>query len=286
MRNFYLRIKDLVERYNPDWLYSDGGVPFEEVGRAMMANFYNHNMAQHDGKLEAAYFAKDINHLLPDLYHGEYVDGTCLLDLERTLSGEIRKEPWQTDTCIGNWFYDTACTYKTAETVLQQMTDVVSKNGTFLLSIPLKPDGTIDKQEEKIIEDITAWMDINGEAIFETRPYNHYGEGPSAEGEHRENVQELVCTHEDFRFTKKGNILYAICLKAQQNGQLILRSVEEIKNQIEEISVLGSPFPVKWEWKGSELIIQYQVPQVPVPLHTVKLVLKMPASIAKTGGEL
>lgn len=274
VENFYKRIKDLVEHYDPDWLYSDGGVPFEEVGRAMVANFYNHNMAQHNGKLEAAYFAKDINHLFPDLYHGEYVEGACLLDLERTLSGEIRREPWQTDTCIGNWFYDATCTYKTAETVLQQMVDVVSKNGTFLLSIPLKPDGKLDEQEERIIGDITAWMDVNGEAIFETRPYDHYGEGPSAEGENRENVQELVCTREDFRFTRKGNALYAICLNAPQDGKLTLRSIGKIKNQVEEISVLGSPSPVKYEWKGTELTIQYQAPQVPLPLHTVKLLLK------------
>lgn len=274
VENFYLRIKDLVERYNPDWLYSDGGVPFEEVGRAMMANFYNHNMEQHNGNLEAVYFAKDINHIFPDLYHGEYVEGTCLLDLERTLSGGIRKEPWQTDTCIGNWFYDTTCTYKTAETVLQQLVDVVSKNGTFLLSIPLKPDGTIDKQEEKIIADITVWMDINGEAIFETRPFFHYGEGPSTEGEKKETVQELICTEKDFRFTRKDNVLYATCLKASGNSRITIRSLGEIRGQIEEVSVLGDQSPVEWHWDGDVLSINYHAPELPVPLHVVKILMK------------
>ena len=154
------------------------------------------------------------------------------------------------------------------------MVDVVSKNGTFLLSIPLKPDGTIDKQEEEIIADITAWMNINGEAIFETRPFAYYGEGPFAEREEKENIHELVCTHEDFRFTRKGDTLYAICLKAQGDGQLTLHSLGNIKEQVREVSVLGSPSPAKWEWKESKLTIQYQPPQVPVPLHTVKILLK------------
>lgn len=274
VRNFYLRIKDLVERYDPDWLYTDGGIPFEEVGRAMAANFYNHNMARHNGKLEAVYCAKDINHLYPELYHGEYVEGTCLLDLERTLSGEIRKEPWQTDTCIGNWFYDTACTYKTAETVLQQLVDVVSKNGTFLLSIPLRPDGTIDKKEEQIIADITAWMSVNGEAIYDTRPYEHYGEGPSADAAKGKLIQELACTERDFRFTKKGRVLYAVCLKAPQTPQILLRSLDCIRGRVEAVSVLGDASCAEWHWEENGLSVRYHLPEGKVPLHTVKIVLK------------
>ena len=274
VRNFYLRIKDLVESYDPDWLYTDGGIPFEEVGRAMAANFYNHNMARHNGKLEAVYCAKDINHLYPELYHGEYVEGTCLLDLERTLSGEIRKEPWQTDTCIGNWFYDTACTYKTAETVLQQLVDVVSKNGTFLLSIPLRPDGTIDKKEEQIIADITAWMSVNGEAIYDTRPYEHYGEGPSADAAKGKLIQELACTERDFRFTKKGRVLYAVCLKAPQTPQILLRSLDCIRGRVEAVSVLGDASCAEWHWEENGLSVRYHLPEGKVPLHTVKIVLK------------
>ena len=274
VENFYLRIKDLVERYDPDWLYSDGGIPFEEVGRAMVANFYNHNMAQHDGRLEAVYFAKDINHLFPDLYHGEYVEGTCLLDLEMTLAGEIRQEPWQTDTCLGNWFYDSACTYRTAETVIQQMVDVVSKNGTFLLSVPLRPDGTIDEQEEKITDDIAAWMALNGEAIYETRPYDHYGEGPSTEGEKKELIRGLVCTEQDFRFTRKGNTIYAICMKAPKDGCLLIRSLGRIRDQVASVSVLGAVSPAEWRWEDAGLSVRYPAPEVSVPLHVVKIGLK------------
>lgn len=274
VKNFYQRIKDVVERYQPDWLYTDGGVPFEEVGRALMANFYNSNMAQHGGKLEAVYFTKDINHIFPDLYHGEYVEGTCVLDLERTIAGEIRKDPWQTDTCLGNWFYDATCTYKTAELVLQQVADVVSKNGTYVLSVPLKPDGTIDKREERIIEDITAWMDANGEAIFETRPYDHYGEGPSTDETMQKGDSELAYTDQDFRFTKKGNSVYAICMKAPQSTKVRIRSLGGLKDRVEAVSVLGSDRPVKWCFDGTDLCVDYFSPDVPVRLHTVKIVLK------------
>ena len=63
--------------------------------------------------------------------------------------------------------------------VIHWMIDTVSKNGTFILNVPGKPDGTIDSKEIAVLDGITAWMQVNGEAIYETRPWKVYGEGPS-----------------------------------------------------------------------------------------------------------
>ncbi|MFV0399871.1 MAG: alpha-L-fucosidase [Oscillospiraceae bacterium] len=269
VENFYLRIKDLVERYNPDWLYTDGGVPFGETGLAMIANFYNHNLAQRDGKLEAVYSCKDINHVFPDLYHGEYRKNVGILDLERTISGTILDAPWQTDTCIGDWFYTKNCNYKTALTVLQQMMDVVSKNGTFLLSLPLRPDGTHDEEELAIIGQITRWMAVYGEAVYGTRPYSHYGEGPSTNVT-ADTIQELDCTEEDFRFTKKGNTLYAVCMNAAPGKPLCIQSLNGLREQVEVVDCLGGG-EVRWEWRDEALIVRVNPGEQSLPMTVLRL---------------
>jgi alpha-L-fucosidase len=275
VENFYLRIKDLVESYDPDWLYTDGGIPFGEVGLAMVANFYNHNMKKHGGALEAVYTLKDVAHLYPDLCHGEYQEGAGILDLERTIAGGIREKPWQTDTCIGEWYYKSDCDYKTPLTVLRQLVDVVSKNGTYLLSIPLRPDGTLDQKEEQIIADITAWLDINGEAVFSTRPYTRFGEGPRSEAsQSNETVTSSDCTEADFRFTTKGSCLYAVCMNTSDTGRLTIRSLAAHREKLSAVEVLGSPAAARFTWSGEDCVVSYTPPDCPVPMHTVKLTIK------------
>ncbi len=275
VQNFYQRIRDLVERYSPDWLYTDGGIPFEEVGRAMVANFYNHNIQQHGGKLEAVYCFKDINHLFPDLYHGEYREGAGVLDLERTLSAEIRSLPFQTDTCIGNWFYDRNCVYKTAQTVIQQLVDVVSKNGTFLLSIPLRPDGTLDEQEKQIVRDITEWMERNSGAIYSSRPFDHCGEGPSLAPKGDGPIQDVVCTEEDFRFTRKGDLLYAFCMSEPRSGKILLHSLGPWRERIQDLSILGTSGCPSWKFcENGDLEISGEMPAGAVRLPVIQMRIK------------
>ena len=104
-------------------------------------------------------------------------------DVERGFLDEIRAGPWQTDTCIGNWHYDRRLYdnngYKTPKQVIQRLVDVVSKNGNLLLNIPVRGNGTIDDKEEAVLDGIAAWMGVNGEAIYGTRPWHAFGEGPT-----------------------------------------------------------------------------------------------------------
>ena len=104
-------------------------------------------------------------------------------DIERGKAPGILPLPWQTDTCIGSWHYDRAIfehhRYKTAAAVIPMLADIVSKNGNLMLSVPLQRDGTPDPDEIKIVNDIGAWLKVNGEAIYATRPWKIYGEGPS-----------------------------------------------------------------------------------------------------------
>lgn len=141
--------------------------------------------------------------------------------------------PWQTDTCIGNWHYDRQLFedhgYKSAKTVIHTLADVVSKNGNLLLNIPVHGDGTIDSDEQAIVEEIADWMKLSGESIFGTRPWKVFGEGPAMESAAALTAQGFnegkgkPFTAEDIRFTAKGNTLYAIALGTPSANKILIK---------------------------------------------------------------
>jgi alpha-L-fucosidase len=216
---WFNRISDLVETYKPDLLYSDGSLPFGAYGRRMLAKYYNDSAARNGGKVDAVYFCKDN----PD--GGQYRDGICARDIERGVADGILPEPWQTDTCIGDWYYKRDIVYKTPTTVVQMLVDIVSKNGNLLLSVPLRGDGTLDSREEAILAALGDWMQRNGQAIYGTRPWRVFGEGASGPTVGNFNEDKLKYTSADIRFTTKGPDLYAFALAWPTSGKLLIKSL-------------------------------------------------------------
>lgn len=251
---FYNRTLDLINRYQPDLVYFDDTVlplwPVSDAGLKIAAHFYNRNMREHGGKLEAVMFGKILD---------EQQRKTMVWDIERGQSNQIEPRPWQTDTCLGQWHYQrslfTEHGYKSTKTVIQTLVDVVSKNGNLLLSIPVRGDGSIDDDELKVVRGIADWMDINRECIFSTRPWKVCGEGPAlekavpitAQGFNEGKGKPL--TVEDIRYTIKGNVLYAIAL-GQPTQPLLLKSlgttVGLLDETITEIQLLGSNEKIRW----------------------------------------
>ena len=248
--NWLHRINDMVDHYHPDLLYSDSPLPYpDEVGRRMLAHYYNDNMRQHDGKLEAVYNCKEDS------------QNRWVQDLERGVKGGINPLPWQTDTCIGGWYYKTGWKYKSASQVIQMLADIVSKNGNLLLNFPLRPDGTFDSDELKVLSDLAAWMPINGEAIFATRPWKIFGEGPSLLVKEKgkfaglKDVPTKGYSAEDIRFTqsKDGKTLYAIVLGVPGKPITIKALAGE---KISNITLLGSDAKIDWKQTPDALVIQ------------------------------
>ena len=232
------RILDLIDQYQPDLLYTDGGVPFGEVGREMIAHLYN-NSVQQRGQLDTVYAVK--NPRRHEGNHGDYVDGFATLDVERGVVEGIAEEPWQTDTCLGGWFYDSLRPYKTPETVIHMLADIVSKNGCLLLNATQRPDGTLDEQSEWTVKEIGKWIEVNGKAIYETRPWKQFGEGPTAFATSTKAESEArQFTGEDFRFTAKDDTLYAIAMGKPSRGGWLIRSLESEK--VSTASVLGTKY--------------------------------------------
>ena len=250
-QNWFNRINDMIGRYHPDLLYSDSPLPYpNEVGRKLLANFYNANIAQHGGKLEAVYTCKETS------------NGRWVQDLERGVMEGINPHPWQTDTCVGDWYYQQSLfdghRYKTPETVIHMLCDIVSKNGNLLLNFPPRPDGTLDGDEVKILEAMSAWIAVNGEGIYGTRPWKTYGEGPSqAQKSGSFNEGKLAYTARDIRYTqtKDGKTLYAFALGWPDDNRLVLRSVATAAGTIAGVALLGHTGKLDWKQTADGLVV-------------------------------
>jgi alpha-L-fucosidase len=263
---FYNRTLDLIAKYKPDLLYFDDSVlPLnssgEQFGLKIAADLYNSSAKDHDGQNQAIMNTKGLN---PE-------QRKCFVwDIERGLADNIEPFAWQTDTCIGQWHYDVSVfqkhKYKTADLVVHMLSDIVSQNGNLLLNVPVKGDGTIDSDEQQFLTDMAGWMNINKEAIFSTRPWKIYGEGPSTvhkptakKGNFNEGNRQY--TSADIRFTTKGDDLYAIVLGWPEQGtatikSLGLKSPQEF-GKITSVQMLGVSDPVKFEQSDDALSIDF-----------------------------
>ena len=256
-QEWYNRVTDLVTRYKPDLLYSDGGIPFGVTGRTMLANFYNQSIKTH-GKLEAVYNHKDLG-------SGEFLRKAGVQDVERGVMNGIQPLPWQTDTSMGDWFYSEGYKYKTTQDVVYMLADIVSKNGNLLLNVVQYPDGSLPPESRKFLDEMAAWIQVNGEAIYGTRPWKTFGEGPTKleAGAFKENADYTAA---DIRFTTKGGALYAITL-GEPKGQVRIASLGTKAGletrAVKSVSLVGGTAPLRWKQQDDALVID-----VPASLPT------------------
>lgn len=236
---WYTYIKELIDLYQPDLLYSDGGVPFSSYSLNAIAHLYNTSARLHRGTNQAVYTQKD---------RSSEVFTVGVLDIERSQLPGIFPYVWQTDTSVGDWFYNVRDIYKTPAQVTETMVDIVSKNGNLLLNIPQRPDGTLDDECVYILESMASWMNVNGEGIYGTRPWTAAGEGSSQVVIEGFKEDAVPWTVEDFRFTAKGNQVYAFQMKWPEGGKTVIRSLAKGKvPNVSAVKVLGFDGPVKFE---------------------------------------
>jgi len=256
--NFYNRVRDLIDQHNPDLLYFDnGGPPLGWAGMNLAAYFYNHNLKTHKGKLDAVLNVKQV----PDK-----LAKALVADYERGVTAEIMPHAWQSETCIGDWHYNRQRfinhSYMKPVEVIHWMVDAVSKNGTFILNIPGKPDGTNDSDEVKILEEIGSWMQTNGEAIYATRPWKIFGEGPHAvkSGAFAGSSTSSLDSR-DIRFTrsKKGGILFAIILGWPEKKSFHVKSLGKASSlrpgKVENVELLGCVDKLEWNQSAEFLSV-------------------------------
>jgi alpha-L-fucosidase len=177
-------------------------------------------------------------------------------DFERGQLASIEPDHWQTDTSIGklSWGYIDNDQYQGPQFLLNQLIDIVSKNGNLLLNIGPKPDGAIPDQIQTTLKEMGVWLKTNGESIYATIPWKVYGEGPTKVVEGAFHDQDTKpYTSEDFRFTAKGSTVYAIGMAcptdAASNFAAIhpLGSAKEAKGlTLESVELIGSSEKLTW----------------------------------------
>ena len=173
-------------------------------------------------------------------------------------------DPWQTDTSVGeiSWGYMQFEKYKSPGRLIDELIDIVSKNGCLLLNIGPKADGTIPDQARDILLAMGKWLRVNGEAIYASRPWKIYGEGPTkiVEGNMSEKNNTKTYTSEDVRFTVKGGNLYAIVLAWPENGVFNIKSLRKNNpyepRKIKGISLISGNNKISWDQNNGNLSIK------------------------------
>jgi alpha-L-fucosidase len=247
------RTAEIVDKYQPEIVWFDWWIEqpaFKPYLQKFAAYYYN----------RAAQWKRGV---VINYKNEAYPERAAVLDLERGQLTSIRPLVWQTDTSVSknSWFYKKDPDYKSVDSLVGDLVDIVSKNGVLLLNIGPKADGTIPPQEENILLEIGQWLAVNGEAIYGTRPWKVFGEGPTAVvGGSFKDTARRPFTGEDIRFTARGETLYAIALAWPENGRLTVKSLAAgsplTKREIKKVELLGSKAKLNWTRNADGLTIQ------------------------------
>ncbi len=245
---WWARSTELVEKYKPDLMWFDWCWNLKPYTRQNRLNFcswyYNkaYDWGMSSKKSPEVVLAYKSKKAMPK--------GSAVLDLERAGMSEINDVLWMNDTSLGisSWSYAPDEIYRSSNQVIDMLLDIISKNGILLLNIGPKADGSIPELAKQSIRDIGAWLDINGEGVYATRPWEIYGEGPTHPGQ-KTNGDVVEYTNKDIRFTrsKDNKTLYIHMLGYNDSITIHTLSTKHIDfNSIKSIKILGDKGQVEY----------------------------------------
>ncbi len=247
------RTCELVDKYQPQLVWFDWWIEqpiFRPYLQQFAAYYYNQGAQWQRGVA--------INYK-----NAAFPEEAAVWDIERGQLADLRPRFWQTDTAVAknSWGYTSNQEYKTVTSIIGDLVDIVSKNGALLLNIGPRPDGTIPEQEEKMLLEIGSWLNVNGEAIYGTRPWKIFGEGPTRiETGSFTDTKRTAFTAQDIRFTTRQETLYATMLAWPEQGSITIKALAADANlfgrQIGKVELLGHKEELHWRQDNAGLTIE------------------------------
>jgi len=248
LKDWLARTAEIVDKYQPELVWFDWWIeqPVFQPYLQKFAAFYYNRGAQWKRGVAINYKKKS------------FPERAAVLDIERGQLDTMRPLFWQTDTSVSekSWGYIEGDRFRSAGSLIHELVDIVSKNGTLLLNVGPKPDGTLPEPAEEILEEMGRWLAVNGEAIYGTSPWKVYGEGPTevVGGSFKDTAGHPFTAH-DIRFTAKGDTLFATSLAWPEDGQLIVKSLAG-ESRIKSVELLGSKARLHWERRADGLHVR------------------------------
>lgn len=231
-------LDEYINKYDPDMIWLDMGtrdIP-NDLMYPFLADYYNHGLKT--GK-EVATTVKSYSPYLPG----------AIVDYEKGRVKDLEAEPWLTDDTVApGWFHSSQPGVKTSNDVIDILADIVSKNGCLLLNVGPTSDGVIPDSEVQILREVGAWLKVNGEAIYDTRPWHTAGEGPTVIAKSKGFLKNLHYTNKDIRYTrtKDGTTVYAIVLNTPE----IDVTLTHVDQAVKTVRLLGSDETIPWQQDG------------------------------------
>jgi alpha-L-fucosidase len=274
-QNWEDRHLELVNKYNVEMLWFDGyNLPYGKHGEKVAEALFNKSYKEH-GSFQAVISGKGLS------------SKAIIEDVERGVAPDLREVTWQGSMNFTNWFYKVSTPYKqNARSILEILADVVSKNGNMLMSVELYADGRIVNKQVEIMKEVGAWLKLNGEAIYDSKPWKIYGDGSTVPAHHKgvvgeaaldhanskgahfngRNISSPAYKHDEVRYTTQGDVLYMIVLNPK-SGELEVPTLGlkagtkpgEI-NEVEMISTQKEKLKFEQNNKELKLYIPRSVP--------------------------
>ena len=266
------KVKEVVDKYQPDIIWFDSWLDqIPENYRQEMAAYYLNQADEWDKEVV-------IVRKQDDLPLDFSVD-----DLEKSRKNILEPKVWMTDETIskGSWCYTKDLTIKETADVLHVLIDICSKNGVLLLNISPKANGTIPDDQKEVLLGIGEWLSKYGEAIYNTRPWYTFGEGPTKEPEghfrNRNEFLKLKYSAKDIRYSTKGKAIYATLLGWPGEKEIVLQSFapDSLSSALDitKVSMLGSDEQINWEQTegGLQLSVPGQSPDDMAVVYKIEL---------------